>query len=140
MSYKGAFILLMGFAVVFTVTYFIKRSSYMQKWLSNPTNIYFDKRSHDLGTIPEQKAANVYFIFTNKGLADLKIDRIETRCGCTASNWPTTQIKPDQKDSILVQYDAEQEGFFLKEVYVFSNAESSPDLLTIKGTVTPLDQ
>lgn len=47
----------------------------------------------------------------------------------------TEPIGPGQQDSILVEYDAETTGFFLKEVYVFSNAETSPDLLSIRGTV-----
>ncbi len=32
-------------------------------------------------------------------------------------------------------YDAENYGYFSKAIYVFSNAESSPDALYIEGTV-----
>jgi len=137
MNYKYAFIFLMTFVLVFAATKFIRRNTNIQKWLSRQTSIQFIQRSLDFGTIPSKKAAHAYFVFTSVGSNDLKIERIDTRCGCTVTDWPKTIIRPNQKDSILVQYDAVEQGFFLKEVYVFTNAETSPDLLSIKGTVAP---
>lgn len=135
MNYKYAFIFLVTFVLVFMLTKLIRQSTFIQKWFSKQTSIQFHQRSLDFGKVPLKKAAQAYFVFTNSGLNDLKIESIDTRCGCTVTDWPTTMIKPNQKDSILVQYDAADEGFFLKEIYVFSNAETSPDLLSIKGTV-----
>ncbi|MBX2964564.1 MAG: DUF1573 domain-containing protein [Cyclobacteriaceae bacterium] len=135
MNYKYAFIFLMTFVVVFVVTKIVRENSSIKKWFSKQTSIRFEQRSLDFGTVSSQKAAHAYFVFTNSGSNDLKIENIDTRCGCTATDWPTSIVKPHQKDSILVQYDAVEEGFFLKEIYVFSNSETSPDLLTIKGTV-----
>jgi hypothetical protein len=138
MNYKYAFIFLATFILVFAATKYIRQSTHIHSWFSKQTNIQFSQRSFDFGTIPSKKAAHAYFVFTNSGSIDLKIERIDTRCGCMVTNWPTSLIKPSQKDSILVQYDAVEEGFFLREVYVFSNAETSPDLLSIKGTVSRL--
>lgn len=135
MNYKYAFICLMAFLLVFALTKVIKEKG--QKWLVRQTSIRFNQRSLDFGTIDKNKSTQAYFVFSNSGPNDLKIESIDARCGCTATNWPTTPVKPNHKDSILVQYDASEEGFFLKEIYVFSNAETSPDLLSIKGTVTP---
>ena len=42
---------------------------------------------------------------------------------------------PNQKDSILVSYDAKEDGYFSKGIYIISNSETSPDVLYIKGTV-----
>ena len=138
MNYKYAFIFLTTFVLVFLVTKYIRQSTYIHRWFSKQTNIHFSKRSIDFGTILSKKEAHAYFVFTNSGANDLTIENIDTRCGCTATDWPKTIVRPNQKDSILVQYDAEEEGFFLKEIYVFSNSETSHDLLSIKGTVAAL--
>lgn len=125
----------MTFLIVFAITKLLKENIKIQRWFSKKTSIHFNQRSLDFGSVPSKKAAQAYFVFTNTGSSNLKIENIDTRCGCTVTDWPTTAIRPNQKDSILVQYDAEEEGFFLKEIYVFSNSETSPDLLSIKGTV-----
>lgn len=138
MSYKHAFFFLAAFVLVFISTKYIRQSAQVQKWFTKQTYIEFNQRSLDFGNIPPKKAANAYFVFTNTGSRDLKIESIDARCGCTITDWPKNAIKPSEKDSIFVQYDAAQEGFFLKEIYVFSNAETSPDLLSIKGTVNPV--
>ena len=138
MNYKYAFIFVITFVMLFGATRLLKAK--MQSWFSKQTSVHFKQRSLDFGTIPSKRAASAYFVFTYNGPNDFKIQRIDTRCGCTVTDWPQTIITPNRTDSILVQYDAEEEGFFLKEIYVFSNAETSPDLLSIKGTVDPTNQ
>lgn len=134
MKFSTVIVFLGVMVVAFVITSALKNISAFQE-VDYMTSIEFEARSYDFGEIPPRKDATVYFIFTNSGSKDLQIDRIDARCGCTAISWPTRLIKPKEVDSILVKYDAEQEGFFSKEVFVFSNAGTSPDLLTVRGTV-----
>ena len=47
-------------------------------------------------------------------------------------------LAPQNMDSIKVTYDIENKGYFIKEIMVYSNSETSPDRLVVKGYV-PFD-
>jgi hypothetical protein len=126
--------LILIFIASFTFVYFLKHDNDF-KILSPKTELRFEERSYDFGNIYAQEGASIYFTYYNSGRKGLKIKSVETRCGCTVSTWPHTILTPNKKDSILVKYDAMQDGYFSKEIYLFSNAETSPDVLYIRGNV-----
>lgn len=102
----------------------------------NPkTKIDFENATYDFGNIPAKNEAVTYFVYTNTGEHSLKIINIQSSCGCTIPKWSREKLETGKKDSIMVMYDAETYGYFSKAIYVFSNAESSPDGLYIEGTV-----
>lgn len=97
----------------------------------------FEKTVHDFGKIKKGKPVSVEFVFTNTGKAPLILSEPRSNCGCTVPSYPKEPIMPGQKSKIVVTYDAEAEGNFTKQVTVFSNAENSPIVLVVKGTVVP---
>jgi len=131
MNFKRRLTLILIFIASFAVVHYLNDF----KIFSPKTEIHFEKRSYDFGNISTQEGASIYFTYYNVGKKGLKISRVETRCGCTVSTWPHTILAPNKKDSILVEYDTMQDGYFLKEFYLFSNAETSPDVLYIRGNV-----
>jgi hypothetical protein len=102
--------------------------------------INFENKTHDFGTIKEEIGnAVAKFVFTNTGKADLKILKVKTSCGCTASDYSRNVIKPGEKGFVSATYHtAHRPGPFRKTITVTVNDPDNPNtVLFIKGTVTP---
>lgn len=97
--------------------------------------VIFDKYTHEFDTLYNQADAEIYFVYTNAGNSSLQLTGVQTGCGCTIPVWNKNYLKPNQKDSIQVVYNVENEGHFIKETLVFSNSKSSPHHLEISGYV-----
>ena len=97
--------------------------------------ISLEMRQVDLGEREQFDDVYAYFIFENRGELPLKINDVKTRCGCTVANIPEEEILPNQKDSILVSYDAEKLGYYVKEIMVHSNAQNGLQQLYISGEI-----
>ncbi|MDD2285714.1 MAG: DUF1573 domain-containing protein [Paludibacter sp.] len=102
-------------------------------------NISFEKKSHDFGKIKEQDGlATVVFSFKNTGDAPLVINRVQASCGCTTPSWTKEPVMPGKTGNITASYNpANRPGTFIKSISVFSNADTQPVLLVIKGDVIP---
>ena len=102
--------------------------------------IKFDKTTHDFGKIKEEiKSTSYEFEFTNTGKGDLKILKVKTSCGCTASKYTKTPIKPGKKGTIKVTYSTtNRPSTFRKSITVTVNNPDQPHtVLFIKGFVIP---
>ncbi|RFS19421.1 DUF1573 domain-containing protein [Chitinophaga silvatica] len=104
---------------------------------SNQTQIEFDMQEHNFGSIPSGKEAICIFKFRNTGEQPLSIVSINTGCGCTAADYPLTQIPAGDSASISITYDAKTAGIFNRPISVVTNAIKSPTILMIKGLVKP---
>lgn len=101
--------------------------------------IKFDKTTHDYGRIAEEVGQAICeFEFTNTGDKPLIINRVAASCGCTTPDYTKEPVLPGKKGKITVSYSTvNRPGSFSKTVRVFSNSQSSPDVLVIKGEVLP---
>jgi hypothetical protein len=133
LKYIGTLFLV--FAISFVLSYYMRNSDFVRELFNPKTKIEFHNATFDFGDISSEKEAVTYFVYTNTGEHSLKIINIQSSCGCTVPKWSRKKLEPGKKDSIMVMYDAENYGYFSKAIYVFSNAESSPDALYIEGTV-----
>jgi len=97
--------------------------------------ILFEKYKHNFRKIDADKPVVYRFRFKNVGSSPLLISKVKPSCGCTAANWTKQPILPDKKGYIEVIFDAKKAGKFFKTIQVFSNDESSPVELIIKGKV-----
>jgi hypothetical protein len=97
--------------------------------------IKFEKTKHDFDTLYTKVQANTYFVYKNTGKKPLKTDRIQTACGCIIPTWNSNELLPNQIDSFKVEYNTENKGYFIKEIMVFSNSETSLNRLAISGFV-----
>lgn len=100
--------------------------SFAQKQLPKITA---EKPEHNFGEILEGQIVSHNFEITNTGDAELKIDKVQASCGCTAAQ-PTKKIlKPGEKTNIQVEFDSSNRmGIQQKYVYVFSNDPATPQL------------
>jgi len=101
----------------------------------NRSVIKFETTTLDLGEISFGSEGYCQFIFENTGKSPLILTSVMTTCDCAASSWPRKPVYPGKKDSIGVIYNTHNPGFFSKTLEVYSNAENSPTVLTIKGKV-----
>jgi hypothetical protein len=104
----------------------------------NYAMLHFEKKKHDFDTLRTQEAAATYFVYKNTGNKPVRIEKVETTCGCTIPYWNQQELAPNQADSFKVAYNIENKGYFVKEVMVYSNSKNSPEHLFISGYV-PLE-
>ena len=135
MPYKKIIFLGLTFIAAFIITYFVKKNRAVKAFFNPQTEIQFTSTSYNFDTIKHRSPVKNYFVYQNTGNEPFIIDNITSSCGCTVSQWSRKPLLPGNKDSILVQYDAKNVGYFNKSVYVFSNSKTSPEVLVIKGIV-----
>lgn len=87
------------------------------------------------GQVVYKHPVKAEFKMKNSGKQPLLINNIRTSCGCTTVTYPTDAIAPGKTFTISAVYDAKQMGHFQKEIGVYSNANTQPLLLTLKGVV-----
>jgi len=104
------------------------------------SEISFQSKVYDFGTIAYDSDGRCYFEFTNSSVTDLIINKVRTTCGCTRPEWPEEPIPPGGNGRIGVSYNTKLAGNFSKTVHVYSNTENSPTRLLIKGNVEPATQ
>jgi len=99
----------------------------------------FETTTHDFGKIKEQDGlATKKFEFKNTGDAPLIINRVNASCGCTATSWTKEPVLPGKTGSVTASYNpVNRPGVFIKTITVFTNVDSKPIQLTIKGDVIP---
>lgn len=98
--------------------------------------IVFDTLVHDFGTIIEGERVVCYFDYRNDGEADLLITDVEASCGCTTPDWSSEPLKPGEKETLAIIFDASgRNGEQRKLVTVKSNASNQVVRLTIRADV-----
>jgi hypothetical protein len=135
MNYKKYIILVVVFISVFAFSSFFRNSETVKKMFNPDTISEFKDEYHDFGNMKQNIEEEFYFVYKNTGNHPLKIKNITSSCGCTIPKWSRKELKVGEKDSVLVKYDSKALGYFSKSIYVFSNSETSPNVLYIKGTV-----
>lgn len=101
-----------------------------------PSQLKWEKETHEFGTIEQGKPVSYEFTFTNTTNKDVTLTNVKASCGCTATNYTKTAIKPGEKGTVTATYNAAAGGAFHKTVTVMTSEENSaPKIITIKGTV-----
>ncbi len=91
--------------------------------------ITFEKVTHDFGHVGLGSINFCEFKFTNTGDAILKIDEIKETCSCTVHDLKKKEYAPGESGIITVGYAADSQlGNMLKQLYVFSNDPSNPQI------------
>ena len=101
----------------------------------NIPEIYLENTRHDYGTIEYNGDGTCDFTFKNTGEEPLLLTSVRASCGCTTPTWPKSPLKKGEERTIVVKYNTKIKGAFTKTIRVYSNAKSSPVILTITGTV-----
>lgn len=95
---------------------------------------------HDFGTVTEGDTVKNTFVIKNDGPNLLKVERVQTSCGCTVAELKTKEIAPGATGEIDVAFNTQgRPGDQSKIITVLSNDPTTPRLnLTIKAKVETL--
>lgn len=88
----------------------------------------------DFGTIPQGKPVYHFFEVKNTGTSSLKLDNIQTTCGCTTPEWSKDPIAAGAATKVKVGYNAASEGPFEKFITIQYNGTGTKQI-KIKGNV-----
>jgi hypothetical protein len=96
------------------------------------SGIQWETVAKDFNTIKTGTVAEFTFKVKNTSKAPLVISSANPSCGCTASSYTKTPIKPGEFGSVTASYNTEgRPGFFYKTIRVtFSNGSVSDLAIT----------
>ncbi|MCF8235841.1 MAG: DUF1573 domain-containing protein [Bacteroidales bacterium] len=98
--------------------------------------IAFEQTEFDFKEVIEGEQVSYGFKFKNEGDGDLLISKVYTSCGCTASEYPKTPIKPGEDGVVKISFNSSgRTGFQRKTATVLANTQPNKTHLTIKATV-----
>lgn len=92
--------------------------------------IEFDHTAYDFGFIEPRPAIEHTIHFQNTGIAPLKIERVQSHCGCTTLDYPTDPIPPGGQGSFTLNVTPKGGGsYFSGTADVYSNDPENPKVL-----------
>ncbi|MEO8237741.1 MAG: DUF1573 domain-containing protein [Flavobacterium sp.] len=97
--------------------------------------IVWKAESIDVGEIPQGTPKAIVYEFKNTGKATVIITNVQGSCGCTATDYTKEPILSGKSAKVTATYNAANKGGFTKTVTVTTSAETTPKILTLKGTV-----
>lgn len=103
--------------------------------LETASTIVWKAETIDVGQIPQGTPKVIVYEFKNTGKAAVVITNVQGSCGCTATDYTKEPILPGKSAKVTATYNAANKGGFTKTVTVTTSAESTPKILTLKGTV-----
>src|SRR5687767_13645750 len=80
--------------------------------------ITLKESSFDFGKIAQGKPVYHVFEIVNTGNEPLKLENVQTSCGCTTPEWSTEPVAPGESTSVKVGYNAAAEGVFTKSITI----------------------
>jgi hypothetical protein len=91
--------------------------------------------THDFGDLERGVPKTTVFTFRNTGSDSLYIDNVRPECGCTSPEWEDVRVPPDSLGHIMIEYDADDKGYFNKSIKVYFNGYRKAEWLWIEGWV-----
>jgi hypothetical protein len=134
---------IVGLVIVFAMLFVVLTNSKLTASLRSP-KIVFKEEAHDFGKVPRGPELQYNFRFTNKGSSVLKIERVQTSCGCTgATVGEKTEYKKNESGEIKITFNTQgRSGHQEKMINVYSNDPEAPqkDLKITCEVEDPTDQ
>ena len=104
--------------------------------INDVTNVVVLEQKKDIGHVPYGSDAHAEFHLINQGPSPLKVDEIDTDCGCTVVDWPREVTAIGDTLRVEVKYDkTHQPGFFRQLIQVHANIPEKIKVLVFSGTV-----
>lgn len=102
---------------------------------ATPSALAWKEDTFNFGDIEKGKPVSHEFSFKNTTKQTVLITNVKASCGCTATNYTKTPIKPGETGTVTATYNAANPGNFTKTVTVTTNDSDVAKILTIKGKV-----
>ncbi len=124
------------FMVLITVSVTVSAQSASNATAAVPaaSAITLKETSFDFGKIAQGKPVFHVFEIVNTGKEALKLENVQTSCGCTTPEWSTEPVAPGESTSVKVGYNAAAEGVFTKVITIVYNGNQTKNF-TITGNV-----
>lgn len=103
--------------------------------LLTASTIVWKAETIDVGQIPQGTPKAIVYEFKNTGKTAVVITNVKGSCGCTATDYTKEPILPGKSAKVTATFNAANKGGFTKTVTVTTSAETTPKILTLKGTV-----
>jgi hypothetical protein len=103
--------------------------------LKPATEVKWQETTHNFGDIKKGVPVTNDFTFVNTTSETIVISNVKASCGCTATNYTKTPIKPGETGFVSAKFNAAAAGPFSKTVRVNFNEGEKPVTLVIKGKV-----
>ena len=101
--------------------------------ISDTTIMTFTDTIYDFGKVIEGEKVNYTFKFKNTGDKPLLISQVATSCGCTASSYTDSPVKPNSEGYVKVTFNSSgRQGNVQKTITVYSNTKPVEHILIIK--------
>lgn len=100
-----------------------------------PSGITWKEESHSFGDIEKGKPVSHEFSFKNTTKQTVLLTNVKASCGCTATNYTKTPVKPGETGTVTATFNAASAGSFSKTITVTTNDSDVNKVLTIKGKV-----
>jgi len=128
---------LLGLILIMTVAMSVSLSAQQMQ-----SRMQLSETVHDFGKFREEDGRQTHdFIVTNTGTDPLVIQNIAVSCGCTMPEWTRSPIPAGGRGRITAIYNPQNRpGVFNQSLTVYTNASSTPVVLTIRGEVTPRER
>lgn len=106
-----------------------------------PSAITWKDDTHNFNDIEKGKPVSHDFTFKNTTKQTVLLTDVKASCGCTATNYTKTPIKPGESGSVTATFNAASPGSFSKNITVTTSDSDVKKILTIKGKVlTPASE
>lgn len=98
-------------------------------------SVAWNETTFNFGDIDQGVPVTHDFEFTNTTNEVIIITDVKPGCGCTATNYTKTPIKPGEKGFVTAKFNAAAAGPFNKNIRVELGSDTLPVTLFIKGKV-----
>jgi LysM repeat protein len=123
------------FSLFAAAVFFIANAKAQEAAPQKPMGLTFTEDTYNFGDIEKDKPASHEFTFKNTSDQTILITGVKPSCGCTATNYTKTPVKPGETGSVTATYNAHNPGPFTKTLTVSTNDTDQTKTLYIKGKV-----
>ena len=139
---KYILFILAAIAFTFSVVRFYKKknkatSDRFAQAEAKTTTAKLYKSLIDVGAKKLHSVVDARFVLYNTGRNNLYIENVLPDCHCTAADFSTKAIAPDDSTVITLKYNASQPGVFQTSAVVTTNSIEPNTLLIFRGSVEP---
>jgi hypothetical protein len=130
---------LLGLIAVLSMVFIVFSNSKITATLKAP-RIVLEEDFHDFGKVPQGPQLQYNFEFVNKGNALLKIEKVQTSCGCTgATVGDKTEYDKNEKGELKVTFNTQgRTGVQEKNIILFTNdPDNNQVVLKIRCDIDP---
>ncbi|UPZ15658.1 DUF1573 domain-containing protein [Flavobacterium humidisoli] len=124
---------LMSFSAIAPVQSLVSENEISEATVAS--TIVWKAETIDVGQIPQGTPKAIVYEFKNTGKTAVVITNVQGSCGCTATDYTKEPVQPGKSAKVTATYNAANKGAFTKTVTVTTSAETTPKVLTLKGTV-----